>query len=378
MKIGIDITTLAFQGFGVTNFTYNLVRNLLVIDKTNEYHLFYSSFHKSKNSLFLEEFKKLGAAVHKYNIPLVVLQIFWGKFDIFPVEWLIGKMDLFYFSDFLRPPLLPKTRGVTTIHDLVWKMYSQFHEDWIVKNHEIKIRKTIQNKDIITTDSFCTKHDLIKYYPEINPKKIKVVYPGIGEKFKPTSNKQKIKNILKKYGINYPSNFLLYVGAVEPRKNLVRSIEVFSDLIKSSKFFDFNFIITGRAGWKNKNVFQVIKRLRLENKVRFTGYVADEDLPYFYSAASLTVYLSFYEGFGLPPLESLACGTKVIAGDNSSLKEIVDKKFLVNVNDRNKILKKMKYLLENNIEAESAMIRKRFDWKESAKKFLEIITSSNS
>ena len=120
------------------------------------------------------------------------------------------------------------------------------------------------------------------------------------------------------------SKFLFYVGAIEPRKNLVTAIEVFSQLLKTTNYqlptTILQFIIAGRAGWKNESVFQLVKDLKLEDKVKFIGYVEDKDLPYLYNAASLTVYLSSYEGFGLPPLESLACGTKVIAGDNSSLK----------------------------------------------------------
>ncbi|MDO8741894.1 MAG: glycosyltransferase family 1 protein [Candidatus Roizmanbacteria bacterium] len=372
MKIGIDITTLAYQGFGVTNFTYNLVKNLLIIDKINEYHLFYSSFHKSKNYSYLEEFKKLGATVHKYNIPLSVLQILWGKFDIFPVEWLIGKMDVFYFSDFLRPPLLPGTKGVTTIHDLVWKIYPQFHEQRIIDAHTIKLGKTIKYRDTILVDSLSTKNDLIKYFPKINKEKIKVLYPGIGIEFQPIIDKNKIKEVLTKYSI-LNTKYLLYVGAIEPRKNLVLSIEVFNELIKDDKFSNYIFVIAGRAGWKNEDVFQSIKRLKLEDKVKFTGFVDDEDLPCLYSTASLTVYLSSYEGFGLPPLESLACGTKVIAGNNSSLKETIYPDFLVDITNKNKILEKMKYLLENEIKIDSKLIQKRFNWQESAKKFLKII-----
>ena len=134
------------------------------------------------------------------------------------------------------------------------------------------------------------------------------------------------------------------------------------------------FIIAGRAGWRKEEVFQRVKDLHLEDKVKFIGFVEDEDLPYLYNAASLTVYLSSYEGFGLPPLESLACGTPVIAGDNSSLKETVDKQFLVDITDKSKVLEKMKYLLENKVDVKSEEIRKRFNWNEVAKKFLEIIS----
>lgn len=384
MKIGIDITTLAYQGVGVSNYIFNLVKNLLIIDKTNEYHLFYSSFRKSKNYSYLEEFKKLGATVHKYNIPLPVLQFFWIKFELFPVEWLTGKMDIFYISDFLRPPLLEGTRGVTTVHDLVWKIYPQLHEQRIVDAHLIKLKKTIEYNDKIIVDSQSTKNDLIKYYPNINKKRIHVVYPGIGMKFKLIIDKEKIKRVLQKYSISFsttyplqPTPFLLYVGAIEPRKNLNLSIEVFSQLIKDEKYKNYKFVIAGKAGWKNEDVFQSIKRLKLQDKVKFIGYVSDEDLPYLYNAASLSVYLSTYEGFGLPPLESLACGTKVIVGNNSSLKETVNQEFLVDVNDKNKILEKMKSLLSNKIEINSKEIQNRFDWKETARKFLKIISTNN-
>ncbi|PJA56011.1 hypothetical protein CO165_00510 [Candidatus Roizmanbacteria bacterium CG_4_9_14_3_um_filter_33_18] len=373
MKIGIDITSLAYRGFGVTNYTYNLVKELLTIDKTNDYHLFYSSFHNSKNFSYLDEFKRLGGIVHKYNIPLPLLQFLWIKFELFPIEWLIGKMDVFYFSDFSRSPLLSGTKGVTTVHDLVWKIYPQYHEQKIVNAHSIKLEKTINHGDTILVDSMSTKKDLIKYFSKINKEKIQVVYPGIGEQFRSKIKDQRSKTILKKYEIETDSKFLLYVGAIEPRKNLVLAINIFNELIKDDKFSDFKFIITGRSGWKNENVYQSIKQLELENKVRFIGFVVDEDLPCLYNAASLTVYLSAYEGFGLPPLESLVCGTKVIVGDNSSLRETISPEFLVDLSDKNKILEKMKYLLNNKIKINSKEVQDRFNWKESAKKFLRII-----
>ena len=375
MIIGVDVTMLVYAGSGVANYTYNLVKTLLEIDKKNEYRLFYSSLRRPKNFYYLDKLKKAGGKVYNFRFPPSLLKLWWSRFHVIPVEWFIGKVDVFFSSDFLRPPLLLGTKGITTIHDLTWKIYPQFHEQRIIDAHTIKLEKTIKYQDTILVDSQSTKNDLIKYYPKIDKKRICVIYPGIGEEFRPINDKEKIKEVLKKYGIDYPSDFLLYVGAIEPRKNLVRSIEVFSELIKNNKFSDFIFIIAGRAGWKNEDVFLAVKRLKLENKVKFTGYVENEDLPFLYNAASLTVYLSTYEGFGLPPLESLACGTKVIAGDNSSMKETVDEKFLVDVNDKNKILEKMKYLLENKIEINSKEIQNKFDWKESARKFLQIIQS---
>src|SRR3989344_2619390 len=125
MKIGIDITMLIYQGSGVANYTYNLVKNLLQYDKENEYRLFYSSFHEQKSSEYLKEFEKLGAKIYPYHFPFKFLQFCWEKINIMPVEWFIGKVDVFFSSDFLRPLLLPGTKGITTVHDLIWKIFPQ-------------------------------------------------------------------------------------------------------------------------------------------------------------------------------------------------------------------------------------------------------------
>jgi glycosyltransferase involved in cell wall biosynthesis len=372
MKIGIDISQLNYEGTGVANFTYNLVKNLLAADKKNEYRLFYASFHKF-NLPVLFEFEKLGAKIYRYPIPHKVLHLLWGKQSLLPIDLLTGRVDVFLFSDYLRPPTFYKTKGVTVIHDLIWKLFPEKHNEEIIRFQELKIKKTVENGDTVITDSECTKNDLLKLYQQINKNKVHVIYPGISENFRPINDKEKIKKVLQKYGIDIDSNFLLYVGAIEPRKNLVKAIEVFHQLITGHQSLVTNFYIVGRAGWKNEEIFQSIKRLKLEDKVKFVGFVADKDLPYLYSAASLTVYLSAYEGFGLPPLESLACGTKVIVGDNSSLKETMNQEFLVDVNDKKKILEKMKFLLENDIKIDSAATKKRFDWPSAAKQLLKII-----
>lgn len=366
---------LVYTGSGVANYTFNLVKNLLKIDKENEYRLFYSSFRRPKNFYYLNVLKRLGGKVYEYRFPPSLLQLWWSKLNIIPVEWFIGKVDVYFSSDFLRPPLLKGTKGITTVHDLTWKIYPQYHEQRIIEAHAIKLKKTIKYNDTVITDSLSTKKDLSKYFQEINRKKVQVVYPGIGEQFKLKARDKEQKMILEKYMIDFEDRFLLYVGAIEPRKNLVLAINIFNKLVKDSRFSDFKFVITGRAGWKNESVFQSIKQLGLEKKIRFTGFVVDEDLPYLYNAAQLTVYLSAYEGFGLPPIESLACGTKVIVGDNSSLREIIDKEFLVDLSDKNKILEKIKYLLSNKIKINSEEIQEKFNWKKSGQQFLKIIST---
>jgi len=371
MIIGIDISMLVYRGSGVTNYTYNLVKNLLKYDKKNEYMLFYSSLRRPRNFYYLEEFKKLRAKVYDYRFPPRVLKFLWNKHHMLPVEWLIGKVDAYHSSDFLRPPLLKGTKGITTIHDLTWRIYPEYHTPDIVEAHERKMQKTIKYKDIIIVDSYNTKRDLYKYYPQVKKNnKVYVIYPGIDERFKPIKDKEKIKKVLAKYKVEYPKRYLLYVGAIEPRKNLDTAIKVFSRLIKDKNYSDLEFLIVGRAGWKNEEIFQLIKDLGLDKKVKFVGFVEDEDLPYFYNAAKVLVYLSKYEGFGLPPLEALACGIPVLAGENSSIQEILPRKYLTRLEHNSHILKKLKTVIQLKEKQKSL---KSFYWKNCVVQFLKVI-----
>jgi glycosyltransferase involved in cell wall biosynthesis len=370
MRIGFDISMLVYQGSGVATHTFNLVKHLLAEDKKNEYKLFYSSLRRPDNFYYLEELKKLGAKVYDYYFPPRLLKLWWNRFEIMPVEWFIGKVDVLHSSDFLRPPLLMGTKGLTTIHDLTWKIYPEYHTNDVIRAHELKIQRTIKNRDTIIVDSENTKLDLLKYFPEARANKIFTIYLGVDEKFRKINDKKLINKRLKKYKIPIDKPYLLYVGAIEPRKNLGTSINVFGKLIKEKKYSGMTFVIAGRAGWKNERIFSLVVELGLKDKVKFVGFVEDEDLLYIYNGAEALIYLSKYEGFGLPPLEALACGTKVIAGDNSSVKEVVEKKYLCGTDDEDEILRKLKNVLE--MPKLKTSVRK-FTWDKTAREFLRVI-----
>jgi len=376
MKIGIDASMLVYQGSGVANYTYNLVKHLLLYDKKNEYRIFYSSLRRPKNFYYLEEFKKLGGKIYDYPFPPWMLNLWWNKLHVIPVEWLIGKVDYYFSSDFLRPPLLKGTQGITTIHDLTWKVFPNYHTPEIVSGHERKLEKTIQEKDIIIVDSKNTENDLFKYYPQIRQtNRVKVIYPAVDPKFKKITDQNKIKKILKKYSVKYPKKYLLYVGAIEPRKNLTTAIKIFHQLINSNQSSgfplptsNFQFLIVGRAGWKNEEVFQLIKELKLEKKVQFVGFVEDNDLVYFYNACRVFIYLSKYEGFGLPPLEAAACDKPTLLYNNSSLKEIFPTDYPY-PKEKNE-LETLKKLIKEKLAIKQL---DDFGWKKFVKNFLSCI-----
>ena len=371
MKIGIDITMLAYKGSGVASYTYNLAKTLLKIDQRNEYKLFYSSLRKPKNFYHLEELKKAGAKIYNFPVPHSVLKILWNRLHILPVEWLIGEVDFVLSSDYLRPPLSRCTIGLTMIHDLIWKLHPEWHTDNIVSFHDKKMRWTIEKSDIIFAPSYSTKSDLIKLFPQTKREnKIHVIYEGIDERYRPINNKKELKKVLAKYEIKYPKKYLLYVGAIEPRKNLETSIISFYSLLKDKKYYDYEFLIVGRAGWKNEQIFELINILQLEKKVKFVGFVEDEDLPYFYNAASLIIYLSHYEGFGLPPLEAARCEKPSLIYRNSSLKEVFPKTYPF-AEEGNEIAA-LKQILEKNVKINFGFAKK-YDWKDYCLNFLKIL-----
>ena len=375
MLITIDISQLIYKATGVANYTYNLVKNILIFDKKNYYKLFFVTKNPFKRYPFLEEFKNLGAKIYRYPIPIRIQKFLWQDNDFLSVNRLIGQCDIFYFSDFLRPKIDKDIKGITTIHDLSWKLYPQYHTQEVILAHEKKLEKTIKYGDEIIVDSKNTKNDLLELYPQIKKEKVHVIYPGVGENFKKIKDKKAIEKVIKKYLKTYTSRvacYFLYVGAIEPRKNLDIAIKVFKKLTINNQFPVTHFLIIGRAGWKNEKIFQLVKDLKIEDKVIFLGYVEDKDLPYFYSGATLTFYLSSYEGFGLPPLESLACETPVIAGNNSSMKETLPDNLLVNEKNEGEVYKKVVAILNKKPKIDGQKIKEKFSWKNSVKDIIDL------
>ena len=383
---------LVYVGSGVATYTYNLVKNLLLIDKKNEYHLFYSSLRRPKNFYYLDELKKLGAKIHSYRFPPRLMRLWWGKWHIVPIELFTGKMDYFHTSDFLRPPLFKGTIGITTVHDLTWKLFPQWHTKEVIEAHERKLAKTIKYDDIIICPSQNTKKDLLKLYPKAKNNKIYVISEGVDERFKPIKDKKLTNKVLKKYKIKQP--YLVYVGAIEPRKNLKRLIRAFDLLLKKMEKKKLTFsprshysslithqslslVIGGRAGWKNQDIFQLVRDLGLQDRVIFTGFIEDQDLPVIYSAAECCCYVTLYEGFGLPPLEAQACGCPVVASNVASLPEVLgDSAIIVDPKNESEIKEGILAVLLKKSSNKVSDNCQKFTWQETAKSFTSAFYSS--
>ncbi len=230
---------------------------------------------------------------------------------------------------YVRKPNVPV---VVTIHDLIPLFMPQFH-NWKRAVYFKKVLPWYLRKvDAIVAVSEATKRDIVKYY-RISPDKITVVHDAL-----PEINYKKVKK----------EPFILYLGTLEPRKNIEGLIMAFA-LLKS-RGFNKKLVIAGGKGWKYNSIFNLVKRLRLQNDVIFKGYVTDEEMDSLHGKAALFVYPSFYEGFGLSVLDAMAHGTPVVTSNVSSLPEVVgDAGILVNPYDVHSIADGILEALDSNI-----------------------------
>lgn len=331
MKVGFDISQLAFSG-GVPTHTANLAEKLSR-EKSVEMKFFYSSLRKP----YKGELKP----VYRFKLPPTFTENFFNRLRMVTIEKFIGDIDIFHSSDWIQPPT--KAKKVTTYHDIVPLKYPQWSVPKIVAVHKRRLEIVQREIDMVIAVSHSTKKDLLEV-SSIPEEKIIVVYEGVDEKFVP-QKEEKIKEFKMKY--NLPENFILCIGGIGERRNLKRVKDVTSD---------YHLVITG----------ETIPR------------VPDEEMPLLYASADLLLYPSLYEGFGLPIVESMACGVPVITSNISSMPEVGgDAALYVDPLNKEDIKRKVDLLINDKI-LKKELIKKgfvqasKFSWDSCAKETIEV------
>ena len=271
------------------------------------------------------------------NVTIRVLPIpaAWWEFltrTNFPIKKIIkDSLDLFfapYASGIFKNSF---SKMVFTCHDLVFLRFP-LHRGRRLSNYYLgRHQIAIKNSQKIIVPSFSTKNDLDKIL-HVPKEKIVIIPEAADEKFKVIKDNKITRKVISKY-FDPEIQYLLCVGTLEPRKNLARLVEAYARL-PNVILKKYRLVLVGSHGWNNQNLLKTINNLNLKDKVILPGFVSDEDLPYIYNQAAIFIYPSLYEGFGLPPLEAMACGVPVICSNISSLPEVVDKAgILINPND---------------------------------------------
>lgn len=274
-----------------------------------------------------------------------------------------------------------KTKIVITVHDLAFKYFPQ-HFPWKDRMKlDFFTETAIKRANGIIAVSEATKKDILKFYPKTPENKIKVIYHGVDrEKFAKKYSNQKAKKLLEKYGIK--KQYLLYVGAIQPRKGLVDLVKAFENLKKSYQK-DLQLVLVGSPAWKSKGILEKIEQSAFKKDIILTGKIDFENLPIFYQQADIFVFPSLYEGFGIPILEAWASETPVLVADNSSLKEIGEEAVLkFKTGKIQDLTEKMNNLLKcDTMRMELINKGKKrvesFSWEKTARETLNFIKGNN-
>jgi glycosyltransferase involved in cell wall biosynthesis len=376
VRIGIDYTSAVFQGAGIGRLTRNIVDGLAQIDEQNEYVLLVQGRGSSRQAQSTG-IRNAALGTRSPNFRQVRTWInerwwhrIWFRLHLpLAVEWAIGQVDLFHSPDFTLPPVRRGTRTIVTVHDLSFVRMPECFEPALLAYLMANVPRAIARADWILADSESTRQDLVALL-DAPADRISVIYPGIEPRFHAITDADVLQRVRTRYDL--PERFVLSVGTVQPRKNYVGLMRAFARLPESN----VSLVIAGGRGWLSDDIYRAVEELGLDARVRFLGFVDDVDLPALYSMAALFALPSLYEGFGIPLLEAMACGTPVIAADNSSLPEVVgDAGILVDAHDTDALAQAMQQLLEDTEQQQRLARRGRararqFTWRHAAEQLL--------
>ncbi len=281
-----------------------------------------------------------------------------------PVERWTGPLCLFHATDFVLPPTRPGTRTLLTVHDLTFLRAPETASPRLKRYLDLVVPRSVARADHVLADSQATKDDLIALY-DAPAEKVTVLYSGVEARFRPVDDAAALQAVRAKYGVG-EAPYVLSVGTVQPRKNFARLIEAMRALP------DHHLVIAGGRGWLEGPIHAAANAPDVRGRVHFIGFADDEDLPALYSGADVFAFPSLYEGFGLPILEAMACGTPVVAANTSSLPEVAgDAALLIDPTDTDALAEALRAATSDAAQRESLRQRgieraRRFTWRAAA------------
>ncbi|MFZ2976048.1 MAG: glycosyltransferase family 1 protein [Candidatus Moraniibacteriota bacterium] len=382
MKIGIDIRLIGKKQTGSEAVFFNLTKNLAIIDQENEYKLFTDITEKNQ----IEKIKKDLEIIDKNNFEIISLETknrFSWNFWTLPIYLRKKPVDI-YLTQYITPWFAPKkVKIVTIIHDISFNFYPQFIKFWDLFFLRTLIPRSLKRADKIIAVSKFTQDEIIKYY-KINPKKIDWFHNAVSQDFLAQDiTDEKIKIIKKKY--NLPERYVLYIGTLQPRKNIPALIEAIA-LLKTEinlklKLNSIKLVIAGGKGHNyDKLIDDVVKRNNLAEDVFFPGYIDEEDKAGIIKGADIFVFPSFYEGFGMPIIEAMSLGVPTIASDILPHREISGSAVLFFKPEiPGELTQRIKEVVTNEMVRDSLSKNgkaqaEKFSWQKTAQKLLEIFS----
>jgi glycosyltransferase involved in cell wall biosynthesis len=364
MRIAINTLPMKHQLLGVGNYVKNLIWSLSQVDSANEYLLFASRENVRHLSGLPDSFQiHLAPGAPAQRIP-------WEQ-TVLPVRLKQHKIDLYHGPAFVVP-LLKTCPQIVTIHDASFRITPERHSLPRRLFYRHIVPSIMRTSDGIIAVSRSAKSDLLDV-ARVPQEKISVIPLGVDPHFQPVHDAYRLEYTRRKYSL--PRDFILYVGMIEPRKNLDALVDAYlADSLPSR----FDLVLAGGLGWNYSGLLQKIHDSGAAEYIRLPGYIPDADLPALYTAASAFAYPSFYEGFGLPVLEAMACGTPVVTSSVSSLPEVAGTAALfADPHDHAALASALQTLLNNQNLRTELSIRglqraRSFTWEQTARKTLAL------
>ena len=369
MLIGIDASrALRARRTGTENYSLQLIRNLLRQDSGHDFRLYCQ--RQPSPGLFASD----GSVLDVRVIPLPRL---WTHVRL-SAEMLTSPPDLLFVPSHVLPIVHPR-RSIVTVHDLGYHWFPEAHTPAGRWQLDLSSRFNAATAAHVLADSQATKHDLCRVYGT-PPDKVTVVHLGRDETLQPVDDPERLRQVRAKLAIDRGEQarpYLLYVGTLQPRKNLLRLIDAFAAVVDLVP--DLVLVLAGQRGWLAEPIYRRVDELGLAGRVLFPGFVEDDDLAALLSGALAFVFPSLYEGFGIPVLEAQACGTPVLASNTSSLPEVAgDGALLVDPLSTAAIAAGLRRLLtepelREHLRAPGYANVQRFSWERCARETLAVL-----
>jgi glycosyltransferase involved in cell wall biosynthesis len=374
VRIAIDYSAAVNQRAGVGRLVRNQVLALADLDHDNEYCLMYARPNAGTSPQFPRG-KNFGR--REVGVRERWLTIMWHRAKVpLPADWLSGPVDLYHSPDFVLPPLR-HARGILTVHDLAFLMRPECAHARLRAYLEDVVPRSVRRADFIIADSENTRNDLVVLMG-VPTSKVAVVPGGVEERFKPVTDAEQLGRVRQHLGIG-DAPFILAIGVLEPRKNLNRLMDAFA-MVKQrgSAPSDLKLVLAGGKGWLFDGIFEHHDASPIRNDIVLPGFVPDALLPAMYSAADVFAFPSLYEGFGLPILEAMACGTAVVASRTSCLPEVAEgAAILIDPNDVGAIANALEQIMTDGPLRADLIARGReraalYTWQAAAERLLEV------